>query len=602
MKLKNRISIIVSLLLVPAIFTGCTHKSKDEKANTIVIGLQADLKTLDPANAYDSVSLDVMPSIYESLYQYSYLTETVQVEPLLAADMPQYSKDRLTLTIPIKHGIKYADDPCFKATNGKGRDVVAQDFIYGFKRLALPELQSQGWWIFDGKIAGINAFRDKLTAAKGKEELEKAFNEPIEGLKAIDDYTLQIKLLKPYPQLKYILTMGFTVALPKEAIDAYGDEKGNLLDKPVGSGPYVLREWARHQHVILDRNPNYHPDFYPTKASPEYAKRGMLNDAGKQLPFADRIIFAISEEQQPMWLNFLKGNQDAVLIPKDNFKQAIANRNELTPEFSSKGIGLTIESGSTFYYVSFNMKDKLIGGNKYLRQAMAASVNREEWIDIFTNGTGLKMVSALPPGLPDRNNNKKMKFDFDLTQAKELLSKAGYPDGKGLPTIKFDLRGAGTLDRQMGDFFKKQFQAINVPIDVILNTFPAYLEKMKQGNLQVSLGGWNLDYPDAENVYQLLYGPNSAPGPNEANFNVPEMNKLYEQTAIMESSAKRAALFQRMDDILQDSAPWAMGYYATFYYLSQPWLKNFRGPDIIQNRHKYLRLDQEIKKKYQSTR
>lgn len=589
------------LTLIAISLSACTHKSKDDKLNTITIGLSADLKTLDPVNAYDSISLDVMPSIYESLYQYSYLSETVQVEPLIAADMPQYSKDRLTLTIPLKHGIKFADDPCFKETGGKGREVVAQDYIYEFKRLALPDLQSQGWWIFDGKIVGINAFRDKLAAAKGKEELAKAFDAPIEGLKALDNYTLQIKLIKPYPQLKYILTMGFTVAVPHEAVEAYADEKGNLLDKPVGSGPFTLREWARHQHVILDRNPNYHPDFYPTKASPEYVARGMLKDSGKALPFVDRVIFSISEEQQPMWLNFLKGNQDATTIPKDNFKQAIVNRTQLTPEFAAKGIKLSIESGVAFYYVSFNMKDKLIGGNKYLRQALASAINREEWIDIFTNGTGIKMASALPPGLPDRPTNKKMKFDFDLTQAKELLKKAGYPDGKGLPTIKFDLRGAGSLDRQMGEFFKKQFESVNVNIEVILNTFPAYLEKMKQGNLQVSLGGWNLDYPDAENVYQLVYGPNQAPGPNESNYNDPEMNKLYEQTAIMESSPKRAELVQKMDDILQENAPWGMLYYASTYNLSQPWLLNFRGPDIIQNRHKYFRLDKEVKKSFENS-
>ena len=98
-----------------------------------------------------------------------------------------------------------------------------------------------------------------------------------------------------------------------------------------------------------------------------------------------------------------------------------------------------------------------------------------------------------------------------------------------------------------------------IKVNEILNTFPAFLEKMKQGNLQVSYGGWGLDYPDGENVYQLVYGPNKAPGPNESNYDNPEMNKLYEQIAIMESGPKRAALIQKMDDILQEDSPLGNG-------------------------------------------
>jgi ABC-type transport system substrate-binding protein len=123
---------------------------------------------------------------------------------------------------------------------------------------------------------------------------------------------------------------------------------------------------------------------------------------------------------------------------------------------------------------------------------------------------------------------------------------------------------------------------------------------MKQGNLQVSYGGWGLDYPDGENVYQLVYGPNKAPGPNESNYDNPEMNKLYEQIAIMESGPKRAALIQKMDDILQEDSPWAMGYNQAWYFLTWPWVENFRGNEIILNKYKYVRIDKEVKKRYLS--
>ena len=594
---------LVSLTLLLGLSLSLSSCTKGEGDGNLMVfhgSHRDDVKTWDPANAYDAISLDVVPSVYDTLYQYAYLAETYKIVPLLAADMPKYSSDRLTITIPIKHGVKYSDDTAFKETNGKGREVKAQDFVYAFKRLALPSLQSQGWWIFDGKMVGINAFHDKLTAAS-KGDIPKVFGESVEGVKALDDYTLQLKLIKPYPQLQYVLAMAFTAPVPVEAVSAYADENGNLTDHPIGTGPFVLKKWDRGRQIILERNPNYHPDFYPTEGSMDYRKKGLLTDAGKPLPFLDRISLNVTKEQQPAWLNFMKGNEDLIGIPKDNFSSAITNQVNLSPELSAKGIRLNIETGVRFYYVSFNMKDKLVGSNKYLRQALASAVDRDKWIEIFTNGTGKKAVNALPPGIPDRPENSKIKYDYNLNVAKELLKKAGYPEGKGLPAINFDMREADSVSRQMGEFFTAQFGAIGVKTNVIYNTFPAYLEKAKQGNLQVSYGGWAMDYPDAENVFQLLYGPNKAPGPGESNYENPEMNKLYDQMALMDSGPKRAAVVQRMDDILQEDVPWALGFYFANYEISQPWLLNFRGSEIIANKYKYFRINRDVKKRYLET-
>lgn len=599
MKSLSRFWIYTFFLSIGALgFLACTDKSNEDGDLFVFHGvLQDDVKTWDPANAYDVVSLDVTPSVYETLYQYSYLADPFKVEPLLAADMPKFSKDHLTLTIPLKRGVVFQNDPCFKETGGKGREVKAQDFVYAIKRHALPSLQSQGWWVFDGKIAGINAFHDKLANAP-KTEISKTFEEDISGVRAIDDYTLQLKLTKPYPQLMNVLAMTFTAPVAHEAIKAYGDEGGNLTDHPVGTGPYVLKLWDHNRRVVLERNPTHHKEFYPTDGHMEFRKKGFLEDAGKQLPFLDRLVFDVIKEQQPRWLNFMAAKLDNIILPKDNFAAAITNQVNLSPELSAKGIRLNIETGTTFYYVSFNMKDKVIGSNKFLRQALSSAIDRDKWIEIFTNGTGKKMVNALPPGTPDRPTHSQIKYDFNLAQAKELLKKAGFPDGKGLPQLNFDLRGADSVSRQLGEFFSRQWAAIGVKINVISNTFPAYLEKAKQGNLQISYGGWGMDYPDAENSYQLLYGPNKAPGPNESNFDRHDTNRLYEQIAVLESGPWRANLIQKMDDIIQEECPWAMGYYFAEYDLTQPWLLNFRVSNIITNRYKYLRLNRDIKKRY----
>ena len=327
-----------------------------------------------------------------------------------------------------------------------------------------------------------------------------------------------------------------------------------------------------------------------------------MADAGKPLPFLDRVRVSIIKEAQPMWLKFMNAELDITTIPKDNFSSAITQQVNLSPSLAARGIRLSIEPGLTFYYIGFNMKDSVLGVSKHLRQAISSAIDRDKWIELFTNGRGRKMVSALPMGIPDRPVNPVLRYDFNLERAKGLLKKAGFPAGKGLPTLRFDLRGADSQSRQMGEFFQDQFSKIGIKLDVAYNTFPAFLEKMKNGDLQLYYGGWTMDYPDAENVFQLLYGPNQSPGPNDANFNLPEMNRLYEKMATTASGPARAGLVRKMDDLIQEERPWAFGYYHTDYTLSQPWMLNFRSNELLQNKLKYLKVNMEAKRRYRSAR
>ena len=586
-------------IAVLATGAGCTLGG-DDGGKMVFHGLLRDeIRTLDPVNASDAVSLEVIPCIFETLYQYGYLSDTYTAFPLLAVDMPKLSPDRLTVTIPLKRGVRFHDDDAFKETHGLGRELRAQDFIYGFKRHALSELNSQGWWIFDGKIVGFNAFREKIQHSPAS-ETATAFAEDIEGLKALDDYTLQIKLTRPYPQLLHLLSLPFTAPIAHEVAETYGNQNSNMTEHPIGTGPFVLKHWNRGYKVTLERNPTYHPDFYPSNGGLEFRKQGMFADAGKPLPFLDKIVWEVIKEDQPAWLRFLKGSSDLTTIPKDNFSQAITNQVNLTPELSAKGIRLNMETGVRLFYVSFNLRDHLLGKNKYLRQAMSAAIDRDRWISLFTNGTGKKAVNALPPGVADRPQDSQIKYDFNLIQAKELMKAAGFPEGKGLPAISFDMRGADALNHQLGDFFTQQFAAIGIKLNVIYNSFPVYLLKLKKSATQISYGGWGMDYPDAENIFQLLYGPNHSPGANDSNFNNPEMNKLYEKMSEMESGPARATLIRRMDSILQEECPWALGYYFADYRLSQPWLLNYRPSEIVANKYKYLRINRDIKKRYLS--
>ena len=248
MNQKNRIAsgryLALALCLLPAL-PGCSRSNDDGSLMVLHYYQKDDMKSVDPANAYDSISLEILPNIYETLYQYDYLAEGYRLVPLLAADLPKISANHLDYTIPIRRDVKFH----------QGRELKAQDFIYAWKRLALPSLQSSGWWLLDGKIVGINAFHERLLSAT-KSDIGKVMDEKVDGMYASDDYTIKIRLTKPYPQLMYALAMTFTAPMAKEWVEKHSDEKGNVLDGAMGTGAFALTQWSRGSTIILDRSPD----------------------------------------------------------------------------------------------------------------------------------------------------------------------------------------------------------------------------------------------------------------------------------------------------------------------------------------------------------
>ncbi len=589
MKQKKLLPLVVfALITVSSIISGCTKK--EGPGNVLRVALKDDVKTLDPANEYDSIGNEVLPNIMESFLQYKYLEDTTTLEPKLADGMPEYSKDGLTVTVKLKKGIMFADDACFKATSGKGRELKAQDFIFAFKRLAIPAIQSQGAWVFEGKIKGFNEFEKALQAAK-PEDFKKVFESPVEGFTAKDDYTVEFKLTQVYPILNYILAMTFTSPVAHEAAEMYADKDGNMRDHPVGTGPFILKSWETNQKLVLVKNPSF-KEAYPSVSGSEKLKNaGFLKDAGKALPMLDGLMFEVVKEDQPRFLKFQNGDLDSFELMKDTFRASMVDGSNPTPELAKKGVVPEWQDSLVIYYVEFNIKDKVMS-NKYLRQALSAAIDRDKWMDTFAKYMGSKQTEVCPSGLSDRAGTTTIKYDYNLAKAKELLAKAGYPDGKGLPTLNFDFRGVETMYRQLGEFFVQQFGAIGVRVNPILNTFPAYLEKAKQGNLQVSLGGWNWDYPDVENGYQLLYGPNHSPGPNSANYDNPKYDAIYKKIAELPAGAPgRQDAVKAAEEIIQEDAPWAYGYFYKTYRMRQSWVKNFRVVETIPNKYKYMRIE-----------
>ncbi|MBI4925188.1 MAG: hypothetical protein HY843_04615, partial [Bdellovibrio sp.] len=414
LQLKSKVFIFVILISLVA----CTFKKKSDPPNTLHLLSIAKIKGLDPIYSDDLYSGTEIGHVYEGLVQYHYLKRPYTLIPNLAEAMPEISKDGKKITFKIKKGVFFQDNPCFKATAGKGRELEAQDFVYSFKRLADPKLTSAGWWVFDGKILGLNEWREENTKNKTTD-----YQKEVQGLITPDKYTLQISLKQPSAQFIYSLAMAYSYAVPKEAVEYYGKE---FINHPVGTGPFRLEEFNPSSKVVWIKNPTYRKEYYPSEGEPGDKEKDLLNDSGKPLPLSDKIIVYIFEESQPQWLSFLAGKLDYSGIPKDNFDSAITSTKELKSELKTKGIVIYKNANLEITHTSFNMEDPLIGKNKYLRQALSVAHNQEEYNKLFYNYRALSAQGPIPPGLAGYDPDFKNPYrQHNPEKAKELLKRAG---------------------------------------------------------------------------------------------------------------------------------------------------------------------------------
>ncbi len=574
-----KINIIFSIVLISLLTISCTKKV-DQNVKVLNLAITAEVKGLDPIFADDAYSGGEVARVYEGLLEYHYLKRPYTLIPNLAESLPEVSKDGFTYTFKIKKGVFFHDDACFPS--GKGRELHAQDFVYSIKRLADPKLQSSGWWLLQNKIAGLDEWRDKYSKLS-----EVNYAEEVEGIKALDQYTLQFKLKKSFPQFLYSLAMPFTFVVAEEAVKKYGKE---FINHPVGTGPFILPIFNQSNKITYLKNPNFRKKFYPTEASEEFANPEYLSDAGKQLPLVDKIEVQIIKEAQPRWLNFQKGKIDYIGIPKDNFNQAISTDGKLSEDMFKKGIQLKIRTALDIAYTAFN-HDNPIFNNINLRRAMSLATNPAESNRIFYNNTATVAQSIIPPGIAGYIKDYKNPYTGqNIEEAKKLLAKAGFPDGKGLPEMTYDTV-ASTDGRQGGELFQKEMAKIGIKIVVVTNPWPQLQEKINKRKVMLYGLAWSADYPDAENFLQLLYGPNKSPGANGSNFNDTEFNALFKEAALMQDGPVRTALYEKLNRLAAEKIPLIYGVHRQNYILKHAFLKNYMPSDFDHGNAQYLNID-----------
>jgi len=557
----------------------------------VFYGPTARIRGFDPVKAGDVASAMAISKVYEGLLQYSYLERPYRVVPLLADGMPEVSDDGLTYTFRIRKGIYFQDDPCFVETGGRGRELTAEDFVYSIKRVADVKNASTGYWAFNNRIVGLDEFREA-----SRSPYPTDYDLPVGGLQAIDRYTLRVRLKRPYPQLLWIMAMHYAFAVPREAVEYYGSD---FVNHPVGTGPYVLKSWKRNYRVEFVRNPKWteagRVELYPAKGEPDDVAAGLLEDAGRPVPFIDRIVQLVVSDASTSWLMFLRGRFAFSGVSRDNWDAVITESRDLTPELKRKGIVLSRTPAMDIYYTGFNMDDPVVGPNKLLRQAMTCAFNTEEWIR-FHNNRITRPSGPLPPGVAGYVE-KSSPYPFDLERAHRLLARAGYPGGKDPQTgrrliLTLDLGAAEAPEvRQSTELFIDFMRRLGIVIRPRYNNWPTFLERLERRQVQLYRLGWIADYPDAENFLQLFYGANSSPGPNHSNYRNPEYDRLYEQMRTMPDCPERTRLIARMVDILMEDCPWIFMSVPLEYLLRHRWLLNYKAHDFPYGMIKYYRVD-----------
>jgi len=657
-------------------------------SNTLVSAFsERSPRHLDPTASYWNNETPYTYQIYEPPYGYHYLLRPYTLVPKTAVEIaaPRYlDKDGRTLPsdapgeqvaesvydVRIKPGILYQPHPAF-ARDAQGRyryhsentlsaaalaerrspwdfehqgtrQLVAEDYVYALKRHATTRITTPIYGIFSEYVLGlkdygplIKAEDAKLRAGLDPASPDKPFLDfrrwPLAGASAPDSHTLRIRIAGKYPQWKYWMTLTFMAPVPWEADAFYAQPglaaRGLTLDVwPVGTGPYMMKEYVQDRRHVLVRNPNYRGEPYPCEGMPEDGPAGLLADCGKKTPFIDRMIFTIEKESVPLKAKFRQGWYDVPEIERtDHGVEYLVDMDDsesVRREYTAKGFKLPKVVDLSSWYLGFNMLDPVVGRgdtperqakNRKLRQALSIAIDWEEFTRIFPKKGGETAMGPLPAGLFGSRHGTTAGVNAvthrvqgdeirrrPVDDARQLLAQAGYPDGRdaqsGRPLVlNYDFYGQPTPERKAEfDWMTRQFAKLGIQLEIRATDNNQFQDKVRKGKHQIYWSGWLADYPDAENFLFLLYGPNGktrADGENTSNYENPEYDRLFAQARLLEDGPAKQVLIDRMVSLLQDDAPWAFGYFPFASGAFQSWVQNGKPAILIRDMGRYYRLD-----------
>ncbi|CAM3641119.1 Periplasmic dipeptide transport protein precursor [Vibrio aerogenes CECT 7868] len=566
---------------------------------TLNVDIDGPATGFDPAKVGDNYSMQVVGNVYDTLLTYDYLARPVKLVPNVIESMPQITNGGKTYTFKIKPGIYFADDPAFK---GKKRELVAADYVYSLKRILDKTINSPTNYLLAGKFVGA----DKLVKAAGNGPLN--YDTKIEGIKALDKYTLQLNLKEPNFNFSVIMAMPSFGAVAREVIEA---NAANTNAHPVGTGPYTLSDWKPGNLISLTANPNFRHkvfDFKPDPSDPVSVKVAKEMH-GKTIPQIKNINIHIIEEEQPAWLAFLNKQLDLSGIPQPAYKEALVMNPDnpqdvkLAKKFVDQGISLqrTKLLEITFYF--FNMEDPVVGGYTpkkiALRRAIAMAYPRAETIARIRRGQATPVNYIIPEGVAGHNPNVTSAVQYNPAKANALLDAAGYkigadgfrtqPDGSPL-SVEMGT-GTAAIDREWNEFWQQTFDAVKIKLTFKTGKWNELAKMNREGKLQMWGLAWFADYPDGDNFMQMFYGPNTGDS-NWSGFNLPAVNKEYEASLKLPDGPERQKLYDKINKQVAQYQPFIMGDTRISSSVTHDYVHGYKKHPIIGS-WRYMSLDEK---------
>lgn len=577
-------------LLFPLLCAGSAVQAQAPREEKVLRMFLSTSETgLDPASASDNATLSLLENLFDPLLRYDYLARPAKLRPNTATAMPEVSADGLTYTFRIRPGIHFTPDPAFK---GVKREMTAQDYVYSIKRLYDPALKSPWAYMFEGKIAGDEALKKDYDV-----------DTPVAGLQAPDRYTLRIRLKARDNNFLFYLAVPASGVVAREVIEAWPGQAGN---HPVGTGPFMVGEWKRSDRISLLANPYSTAVFHatPGEAGKYSAEDKAIAAAleGKRLPRVDRVEVRIAEEFQGRMLGFLNAEYDYLEQIPESMTDMVVRDGQLKPELAARGIVLSRFPVLQTYYMWMNMNDPVVGGygkdRVALRRAIAMAYNNAEDIALLKKGFAIKAESPLPPNVLGYDPAYRSPVPYDPALANALLDRHGYrrgadgfrrtPDDKPLTlTMHSEATVSGRLRDEL---WRKCLNAIGLRVVFKSDKKTEIIKASRLGTVQMFESNWIADFPDGDNFYQLLYGPNAGRA-NYARFNLPAYDTRYEQARQLSDGPARQKLYFEMNQLIHAYNPWVPLTHVLSGDLRHPWLKNYKRHPVEFTTWRYLDVD-----------
>ena len=574
---------IWSLLLACFLLCSCGESQRAEKKRTLYISPGTRITTLDPALAADTESQYMVTAFYDTPLQYDYKKRPYVLQCSMLESMPVLSEDALVYTCTLRPDLYFQEADCFP--DRESRKVTARDAVYSILRLADPRVRSTGYWLIRGKIKDLDSFR--ALAGKAPKGDRKVYDTGCEGLRILSDRSFEIRLTERDPNFLYCLAMPYFAVVSRKAAEYYGED--SLGSTPRGSGPFILQEYSRDYVIRAGAYREFREEYYPDAEDPADRKR--------KLPLLDSIVCYLVKQPLASWLMFLRGELDYCALDGENLQTLTDKEGNLASGLQSRKIRLGRNPQFQINYIGFHFSNPLLGKNRFLRQAISCAVDKELRKEL-TNGKLLPVYGPLPPGIAGYEESYRGPFGVkDLEKARFLMQKAGYPGGIDPVTgkslvLELDQAGSGTFHRQHAELLANDLQQIGITLKASFHNRARFFQKLASGQSMLFRLSWTGDYPDAENFFQLFYGPNSS-SCNRVGYQNPEFDRLYEKIRFMPPSPERIGLCRKMVRLLTEESPWVFESQAVSYTLLHEWLTNCLAHDFGFHRWKYLSVDPE---------